>query len=185
MVRHAARHPRSHAAAVLPPGAFGADEAVLLLGAGAVPDGGRRALSHHAADARDGRRRCSIRCSGRCSCRSRRWPAARDYLGGLADRPKRRGSGAARRWRSSPSEPCQVDQLQQENARLRAELALRPTLSVHSQAAELLYEAADPYSRKVIIDRGLTNNVAARLAGHRRGRRARPGDARATCSRPR
>ena len=53
-----------------------------------------------------------------------------------------------------------VDQLLQENARLRALLALRPTLNVRSQAAELLYEAADPYSRKVIIDRGVTNNVA-------------------------
>ena len=53
-----------------------------------------------------------------------------------------------------------VEQLAQENARLRALLELRPTLNVRSQAAELLYEAADPYSRKVIIDRGVTNNVA-------------------------
>src|SRR5580765_2582490 len=45
-----------------------------------------------------------------------------------------------------------ADQLQQENTRLRALLDLRPTLSVRSQAAEVLYEAADPYSRKVIID---------------------------------
>ena len=53
-----------------------------------------------------------------------------------------------------------VDLLQQENARLRSLLELRPGLSVRSQAAELLYEAADPYSRKVIVDRGVAHNVA-------------------------
>ena len=52
-----------------------------------------------------------------------------------------------------------ADQLELENSRLRALLELRPTLSVRSQAAEILYEAADPYSRKVIIDRGVTHNV--------------------------
>ena len=52
-----------------------------------------------------------------------------------------------------------VDLLLQENAKLRALLELRPGLSVRSQAAELLYEAADPYSRKVIVDRGVTHNV--------------------------
>jgi rod shape-determining protein MreC len=82
----------------------------------------------------------------------------RDYLGGLA--AARAAEQAARRELVQQSERAmRVDQLQQENARLRAEIALRPSLSVHSQAAELLYEAADPYSRKVIIDRGLTNNV--------------------------
>lgn len=41
-----------------------------------------------------------------------------------------------------------TQQIEQENARLRALLELRPALSVRSQAAEILYEAADPYSRK-------------------------------------
>ena len=63
-----------------------------------------------------------------------------------------------------------VDQLLQENARLRALLELRPGLSVRSQAAELLYEAADPYSRKVIIDRGVDPQRRPRLAGDQRGR---------------
>jgi rod shape-determining protein MreC len=53
-----------------------------------------------------------------------------------------------------------VDQLQQENNRLRALLDLRDALKVRSQAAEVLYDAADPYSRKVIIDRGARQNVA-------------------------
>ncbi|MDP9044733.1 MAG: rod shape-determining protein MreC [Pseudomonadota bacterium] len=52
-----------------------------------------------------------------------------------------------------------VEQLQTENARLRALLDLRPTLSVKSRAAEVLYEASDPYSRKVVIDRGAANGV--------------------------
>ena len=49
--------------------------------------------------------------------------------------------------------------LQAENRQLRALLDLRPTLSVKSTAAEILYEAADPYSRKVFIDRGATHGV--------------------------
>ena len=52
-----------------------------------------------------------------------------------------------------------AEQLHHENERLRALLELRPTITVRSQAAEVLYEAADPYSRKVIIDRGVTHNV--------------------------
>jgi len=51
------------------------------------------------------------------------------------------------------------DAVQHENDRLRALLELRPALTVRSQPAELLYEAADPYSRKVIIDRGVAHNV--------------------------
>jgi rod shape-determining protein MreC len=47
-----------------------------------------------------------------------------------------------------------------ENARLRALLDLKPKLAVRSQAAEVLYEAADPYSRKVFIDRGQAQGIA-------------------------
>jgi rod shape-determining protein MreC len=49
---------------------------------------------------------------------------------------------------------AKVEQLLQENARLRALLELRGALKVRSQTAEVLYDAPDPYSRKVIIDRG-------------------------------
>ena len=83
----------------------------------------------------------------------------RGYFSGLAD--ARSGEEAARRDLVKQSERAmRVEQLAQENARLRALLELRPTLDVRSQAAELLYEAADPYSRKVIIDRGVTQNIA-------------------------
>lgn len=54
---------------------------------------------------------------------------------------------------------ARADQLWAENARLRVLLELRPALTVRTQAAEILYEASDPYSRKVIIDRGATHGV--------------------------
>lgn len=55
----------------------------------------------------------------------------------------------------------QVEQLTIENTRLRQLLALRGQLAVQSQAAEVLYDAPDPYTRRVIIGRGLTHGVVA------------------------
>ncbi len=82
----------------------------------------------------------------------------RDYAGGLTQAIA--AEAVARGELARQSERAQrTDQLQLENTRLRALLELRPTLAVRSQAAEILYEAADPYSRKVIIDRGVTHNV--------------------------
>jgi len=82
----------------------------------------------------------------------------RDYLGGLAHAVA--AEQAARSELARLSERAQrTEQLSEENARLRALLELRPTIDVRSQPAEVLYEAADPYSRKVIIDRGVTHNV--------------------------
>eukprot|EP01137_Pigoraptor_chileana_P008091 Opistho-2@54460 len=54
-----------------------------------------------------------------------------------------------------------AEQLQAENQRLRALLELRPALQVSSISAEVLYEAADPYSRRVVIDRGSRHGVMA------------------------
>ena len=54
---------------------------------------------------------------------------------------------------------CQVEQLAQENNRLRQLLALREQLALPVMAAEVLYDAADPYSRKLIIDRGQAHQV--------------------------
>ena len=48
-----------------------------------------------------------------------------------------------------------------ENTRLRGLLGLQPALQVKAQAAELLYEAADPYSRKIFINRGARQGVVA------------------------
>lgn len=53
----------------------------------------------------------------------------------------------------------QVEQLVLENQRLRKLLQLRERLAAAAQPAEVLYDAADAYSRKVIIDRGLAQGI--------------------------
>lgn len=53
----------------------------------------------------------------------------------------------------------QVEQLTQENNRLRQLLGLREQLAIPVMAAEVLYDAADPYTRKVIIDKGQIQGV--------------------------
>ena len=53
-----------------------------------------------------------------------------------------------------------VEQLTLENLRLRQLLGLRESITTSSQAAEILYDAADPYTRKVIIDKGLAQGIA-------------------------
>lgn len=55
----------------------------------------------------------------------------------------------------------QVEQLTLENSRLRQLLGLRERITTPSQAAQVLYDAADPYTRKVIIDRGLLDGTVA------------------------
>lgn len=55
----------------------------------------------------------------------------------------------------------QVEQLLNENAHLRKLLELRERLNTPNLAAEVLYDAADPYTRKVVIDKGLAQGVVA------------------------
>jgi rod shape-determining protein MreC len=84
----------------------------------------------------------------------------RDYLRGLANALQ--GEDAARKQLAQQAErAARADRLLAENARLRELLQLAPALAVRSQAAEVLYEAADPYSRKVFIDRGATQGLVA------------------------
>ncbi|WP_088280928.1 rod shape-determining protein MreC [Ideonella sp. A 288] len=54
---------------------------------------------------------------------------------------------------------AQVERLTEENNRLRALLDLRPALQVKSISAQVMYEAADPFSRKLFIDRGAANGL--------------------------
>jgi rod shape-determining protein MreC len=54
---------------------------------------------------------------------------------------------------------AQVEQLTLENQRLRSLLSLSERLTVTTQAGEVLYEAADPYSRKLIVNKGATQGV--------------------------
>ncbi len=55
----------------------------------------------------------------------------------------------------------QVEQLSLENRRLRELLALRERAQVEGIGAQVLYDAADPYTRRVVIDRGQTHGVKA------------------------
>src|ERR1035437_6534753 len=74
----------------------------------------------------------------------------------------RAGEAAAQRKLGLQSQRAnQVEQLALENARLRQLLGLRERVLTSSQAAQVLYDAADPYTRKVIIDRGLLDKVAS------------------------
>jgi rod shape-determining protein MreC len=52
-----------------------------------------------------------------------------------------------------------VEQLSLENTRLRNLLSLRERLKTTGIAAQVLYDAADPYTRKVVIDKGLADKV--------------------------
>ena len=54
----------------------------------------------------------------------------------------------------------QVEQLTIENTRLRELLGLRLRLGTNSQAAQVLYDAADPYTRRVIVDQGHLQGIA-------------------------
>lgn len=67
---------------------------------------------------------------------------------------------ALKRLATQSLQAARVQQLESENAKLRALLELRPSITARSQAAEVLWEASDPYTRKVIIDRGAKQGVA-------------------------
>lgn len=51
--------------------------------------------------------------------------------------------------------------LDNENRRLRALLDMGERLGVPAKAAEILYAARDPFSRRIVIDRGLTHDIEA------------------------
>jgi rod shape-determining protein MreC len=53
----------------------------------------------------------------------------------------------------------QVEQLALENRQLRELLSLRERMDSTGFVAEVLYDAADPYTRKLIIDKGLAQGV--------------------------
>jgi rod shape-determining protein MreC len=86
------------------------------------------------------------------------WNGAADYLVGLQGAMSKEAAARAD-LAAQAARASRADQLLAENARLRALLELRPALTVRSQPAEVLYDAPDPFSRKVIIDRGATQGV--------------------------
>lgn len=55
----------------------------------------------------------------------------------------------------------QLKALQAENRQLRELLAARERVNADARLAEVLYAARDPFSRKIVIDKGLQDNVKA------------------------
>ena len=55
----------------------------------------------------------------------------------------------------------QVEQLALENKQLRELLSLSKRLETKGMTAEVLYDAADPYTRKLIINKGLLDGIKA------------------------
>jgi len=55
----------------------------------------------------------------------------------------------------------QLEQLSLENKNLRDLLALRERMGTTGIAAEVLYEASDPFTRKMILDKGANSGVQA------------------------
>lgn len=81
-----------------------------------------------------------------------------DYVSGL-NQAQSDSEQAGRKLALQSLRAGQVEQLTQENNRLRQLLALREQLKASVMAAEVLYEAADPYTRKVIIGKGQLQGV--------------------------
>ena len=96
--------------------------------------------------------------------RALQWPVdlaatGRDHVLGL--QAARVAEDAARAELARQSvRAAQVERLTEENNRLRALLELRPAVQVRSVSAQVMYEAPDPFSRKLFIDRGATHGVA-------------------------
>ena len=84
--------------------------------------------------------------------------AASEYVGGL-HQAQADLSRAELALTTQSAKAARVDTLTAENIRLRALVDLKPALAVKSMAAEVLYEASDPFSRKIFIDRGASQGV--------------------------
>jgi rod shape-determining protein MreC len=84
--------------------------------------------------------------------------ASSEYMGGL-HQAQADLSRAELALTTQSAKAARVDTLTAENNRLRALVDLRPALAVKSTAAEVLYEASDPFSRKIFIDRGASQGI--------------------------
>jgi rod shape-determining protein MreC len=83
-----------------------------------------------------------------------------DYLRGLNQALQSEDAGR-KKLALQAERVAEAERLAIENRRLRALLGLAPALPVRSQAAEVLYEAADPYSRKLFVNRGMNQGIVA------------------------
>jgi rod shape-determining protein MreC len=86
------------------------------------------------------------------------WQGGADYLRGLNGALASEKAAQAQLAQQA-EKAARAERLERENQRLRALLEMRPMLQVRSIAAEVLYEAADPFSRKLFLDRGAAQGV--------------------------
>ncbi|MBV8603774.1 MAG: rod shape-determining protein MreC [Pelomonas sp.] len=86
------------------------------------------------------------------------WDGAGEYLRG-SERAQQAEKQAREQLVAQAARLARTAELEGENAHLRALLGLRPALQVEAQAAEVLYEAPDPFSRRVVIDHGSRQGV--------------------------
>jgi rod shape-determining protein MreC len=80
------------------------------------------------------------------------------YFGSLRD-AQQAEEAAKKRLALQAQRSAQVEQLGLENQRLRKLLALRETMVTPAQAAEVMYDAADPFTRRVMVDKGSVNGI--------------------------
>lgn len=66
---------------------------------------------------------------------------------------------AEKRLAAQAQRAAQVEQLGLENERLRKLLALKERTSTPAQAAEVVYDAADPFTRRVMVDKGSVQGI--------------------------
>lgn len=85
---------------------------------------------------------------------------AGSYLADLA-RLKRENEALRQRQLAQAHLLLRQTHLENENRRLRALLDMGDRLDVPTRSAEILYAARDPFSRRIIIDRGLTHDIEA------------------------
>ncbi len=80
------------------------------------------------------------------------------YFGSLRE-AQQAEEAAKKRLAQQAQRSAQVEQLGLENERLRKLLALRERTSTPAQAAEVLYDAADPFTRRVMVDKGSMQGI--------------------------
>ena len=83
-----------------------------------------------------------------------------NYFGGLTALREENAELRTRQLRAAP-ELLQLEALKEENNQMRRLLEAQERLPRKSVFAEILYAARDPFSRKVVIDKGTQNGIAA------------------------
>lgn len=88
----------------------------------------------------------------------RAWEMAGHYVAGVEE-ARALQARSQQQLAAQAERVTRMVQLERENEALRELLALRPRIEVDTLSAEVLYDARDPYTRKVVIDQGRSQGV--------------------------